>query len=195
MNFEIRIREERETEFEHVNGYGCRVRDFLLMLKAEQEKFRFDMDIMSRFYPQIEICMKQEETEEATLEEAICCVEAVYRIEPKFGRKPEIRMPASFVINRLMVLINFYSTKLYGYWKCIRGEECGERMPECPDQCRFRGWEDEYCNMLREAIRCVEVTGTGVPEPPTIYLEDLRCQADRRIQYSESGEGNQEYRN
>lgn len=162
-------------EVEHDIGYGCRVRDFLLMLKAERENFRFEMEIMSRFYPQIEICMKQEETGEAALEEAICCVEAVYQgIEPKVGRKPEIRMPASFVRNRLMVLINFYSTKRYGYWKCSRGEECGERMPECPDQCRFRGWEDEYCNMLREAIRCVEVTGTGVPEPPTISSEDLR---------------------
>lgn len=155
-------------------SYGHRVRDFLLMLKAGREEFRFKMEILRDRIPEVQVCMSMEETDEAALEEAICCVEAVYRIEPKVGVMPDMRMPVSFVRNRLMVQINFYSTKLYGYWKCSRGEECGERMPECPDQCRFRGWEDEYCNMLREAIRCVEVTGTGVPEPPTISSEDLR---------------------
>lgn len=156
---------------------GKKVRDFLLMLKAGREVFLFEMDITRSVYSQFEVYKSKEETDAAALEEAICCVEAVYpEIEPKVGEKPEIRLPVSFVRNRLMVQINFYSTKLYGYRKCSRGEECGERTPECPEKCRFRGWEDEYCNMLREAIRCVEVMGTGVPEPPEISLssEDLR---------------------
>lgn len=159
-----------------MEDYGRRVRDLLLMLKAGREVFRFEMEILRDRIPAVQACLSVEETDEAALEEAICCVEAVYQgIEPKVGNKPDIRMPVSFVKNRLMVLINFYSTKLYGYWKCSRGEECGERMPDCPDQCRFRGWEDEYCNMIREAIRCVEVMGTGAAEPPTISLslEDL----------------------
>lgn len=136
---------------------GTKVRDFLLMLNAGRDEY-------------------WEEGFEKSIEQAICCVEAAYQsIEPKVGRKVDKPMSVGFVRNRLMVLINFYRTRRYGYLKCIE-EECGERMPECPDRCRFGGWEDEYCNMLREAIRCVEVMGTGVPEPPTISLssEDLR---------------------
>lgn len=149
---------------------GTKVRDFLLMLKAGREVFRFEIDTARNQLPKFEVYLSKEDIEEAALEEAICCVEAVYQeIEPKVGRKPDIRLPVSFVRNRLMVPLNFYCTRVYGYWKCLEGE-CSSRTPECPGKCRFRGWEDEYCNMLREAIRCVEVMGRGVPEPPTISL-------------------------
>lgn len=139
-----------------MEDYGRRVRDFLLMLNAGRDGY-LEADFAK------------------AIEQAICCVEAAYpSIEPKVGRRVDEPMSVCFVRNRLKVLINFYSTRRYGYLKCSE-EECGERMPDCPDQCRFRGWEDEYCNMIREAIRCVEVTGTGAAEPPTISLssEDL----------------------
>lgn len=153
---------------------GKRVRDFLLMLKAGREVFRAELNASRELFPRVELLLSKEDMDEAALEEAICCVEAVYReIEPKVGRKPEIRLPVSFVRNRLMVPLNFYCSRLYGYFRCHQ-EECPDRMSGCPETCRFRGWEDEYCRMLREAIRCVEVIGTGVPEPPTISFEDLR---------------------
>lgn len=150
---------------------GTRVRDFLLMLKAGREVFRFEIDINRSGFPDCEAYLRKEDIEEAALEEAICCVEAVYQeIEPKVGRKPDIRLPVSFVRNRLMVQINFYSQRRHGFYQCRDGKECRERNRECQSGCRLKGWKDEYCNMLREAIRCVEVMGTGVPEPPTISL-------------------------
>lgn len=150
---------------------GRRVRDLLLMLKAGREVFRFEMEAAQGIYPWVPVCIRKEELDEAALEEAICCVEAVYRdITPKVGSKPDIRLPVSSVRNRLMVMLNFYCARLYGYCKYSSGQECGERAPGCQDTCSLRGWEDGLCSLIREAIRCVEVTGTGTAEPPTVSL-------------------------
>ena len=141
-------------------AYGLRVRDFLHMLKMAREECR-----------ETEL---QGDGVEKALNQAILCVERAYPgIEPMLGSCLDRPMPVGFVRNRLLTLINYYCTMRYGYGKCV-DEECGERTPDCPVKCRFRGWEDEYCKMLREAIRCVEVMGTGVPEPPTISFEDIR---------------------
>lgn len=94
------------------------------------------------------------------MNEAIWCVEQVHnRIPKKIGIKPSDHIPMAHIRNRLMVLMNFYSSIRYGYSKCFDAGDC-EFLSECSrdlSECRLRGIADEYCGMLREAIRCVEI--------------------------------------
>ena len=139
---------------------GEEVRDFLVMMKAPWEVTLFECGTLDgdRIVPNnivpyqhdrgyIAMWHKDEMMADA-IEEAICCVEKCYtEIAQKVGKLPENRWPVSTIRNRLKVSVNFF---------------------------RQRVADSRYCEMMMEAIRCVELIGTGVPEPETISFEELQ---------------------
>lgn len=138
---------------------GEKVRDLLLMLKAQHDKEWFERRPVKNILGTPVFDSNRE-----AFEEAIWCVEQAYpEMSRKLNKEPEHKHSAGFVRNRLMTTVNFYCQQKYGYGQCFEGtceyeQECGKN----PERCKRRGWDDEFCKMIREAIRCVEVIGTGV---------------------------------